>query len=304
MNWLLFLLLCVIWGSSFIIMKHSKEQLTAAQIAALRIFSAGLVFIPFAIFHFPKIPRKKIAVVIASGITGNLIPAFLYATAIAKNIDSSLASILNSLTPILVVLIAVAIFHDRIGIQKIAGVVVGLAGLTLLFLFWKGISFENFAYASLILLATLSYAININVVGHFLKEVNPLHIATTSIALMTIPAGIVLWQQDFSGLSFEKPAVKWALIEASTLGVIATAFATTIFYTLIKRAGGVFASLVTYGIPLIAIFWGILDGEKVTIKQISCLAIILVGVYLANKPDKTESKTEIVLSTTFAEEST
>jgi len=303
MNWLLFLLLCVIWGSSFILMKHSKEQLTAAQIAALRIFSAGLVFIPFAIFHFPKIPRKKIPVIITSGITGNLIPAFLYATAIAKNIDSSLASILNSLTPILVVLIAVAIFKDRIGIQKIAGVVVGLTGLTLLFLFWKGISFENFAYASLVLLATLSYAININVVGHFLKQVNPLHIATTSIAVMTLPTAIVLWQQDFSSLSFGKPAVRWALIEASALGVIGSAFATTIFYLLIKRAGGIFASLVTYGIPFVAIFWGILDGEQVTLKQMGCLGIILVGVYLANKPDKTERKEDVVLSTEFAEES-
>jgi len=303
MNWLLFLLLCVIWGSSFILMKHSKEQLTAAQIAALRIFSAGLVFIPFAIFHFPKIPRKKIPVIITSCITGNLIPAFLYATAIAKNIDSSLASILNSLTPILVVLIAVAIFKDRIGIQKMAGVVVGLAGLTLLFLFWKGISFENFAYASLVLLATLSYAININVVGHFLKQVNPLHIATTSIAVMTLPTAIVLWQQDFSSLSFGKPAVRWALIEASALGVIGSAFATTIFYLLIKRAGGIFASLVTYGIPFVAIFWGILDGEQVTLKQMGCLGIILVGVYLANKPDKTERKEDVVLSTEFAEES-
>src|SRR6266508_2516268 len=121
-NWLLFLLLSIIWGSSFILMKHSKEELTGSQIAALRIFSAGLVFLPFAVFHLAKIPRKKVLLIILSGITGNLLPAFFFALAIAKNIDSSLASILNSLTPIFVVLIAVGVFRDKIKFQKIIGV--------------------------------------------------------------------------------------------------------------------------------------------------------------------------------------
>jgi drug/metabolite transporter (DMT)-like permease len=285
----------MIWGSSFILMKHSKEQLSAAQIAAVRIFSAGLVFIPLALFHFMKVPRKKIFVVILSGITGNLIPAFLYASAIASNIDSSLASILNSLTPISVVFIAVVVFRDKIRIQKIIGVVVGFTGLTFLFLSWKGISFENFKYASLVLLATVCYGININVVSHFLKQVNPLHIATVSLAFMTIPAAFMLWQQDFLSLSFNRTAVTWALIEASTLGIAGSAIATAIFYMLIKRAGGLFASLVTYGIPVVGIFWGVMDGEQISIKEIGCLGIILLGVYLANRTDKKESKTEVLL---------
>src|SRR5438552_1548635 len=160
-NWLLFLLLTVIWGSSFILMKHSKEQLTASQIAALRIFCAGIIFLPFAIFHFSKIPRRKIFVVVLSGVAGNLVPAFLFASAIARNIDSSLASILNSLTPIFVVLIAIAVFGDRIKIQRIIGVLVGFTGLTLLFLSWKGINLENFKYSLLIVLATICYGMNI-----------------------------------------------------------------------------------------------------------------------------------------------
>jgi drug/metabolite transporter (DMT)-like permease len=118
-NWFLFLLLSIIWGSSFILMKHSKEQLSAPQIAALRIFSAGIVLLPFAIFHIRKVKQRKIFIVIISGITGNLLPAFLFASAIAKNIDSSLASILNSLTPLFVVIIAISIFRDKIRVQKI-----------------------------------------------------------------------------------------------------------------------------------------------------------------------------------------
>jgi drug/metabolite transporter (DMT)-like permease len=302
-NWLLFLVLSIIWGSSFILMKHSKEELTAPQIASFRIFSAGLVFLPFAVFHLAKIPRKKIFLVVVSGITGNLLPAFFFASAIAKNIDSSLASILNSLTPIFVVLIAVGVFRDKIKIHKIIGVLVGFAGLILLFLSWKGISFENFKYALLILLATVCYGINVNMVSHFLKEVNPLHIATISLAFMTIPAAFVLWQQHFLKLAFDEAGVQWAIVESIMLGVVGSAFATAVFYVLIKRAGGLFASLVTYGIPFIGIAWGVVDGENITVKQIACLGIILFGVYLTNKPDKKESKTKVLLTEKIAEES-
>jgi len=295
-NWLLFLVLSTIWGSSFILMKHSKEELSASQIAALRIFSAGMVFLPLAVFHITKIPSKKILIIILSGITGNLLPAFLFASAIAKNIDSSLAGILNSFTPIFVVLIAIVIFRDKIKIQKIIGVAIGFVGLTLLFLLWRGISFENFKYASLILLATVLYGVNVNMVGHFLKEIPPLYIATISLAFMIIPTAWVLWQQDFLQLAFHETTVQWAIVEAVILGIVGSAIATAIFYVLIKRAGGIFASLVTYGVPFIGILWGILDGEKITIKQVACLGVILFGVYLANFPDKKESKTGVLLS--------
>jgi len=295
-NWLLFLALSIIWGSSFILMKHSKEELSAPQIAALRIFTAGVIFLPLAVFHIAKIPRKKILIIILSGVTGNLLPAFLFASAIARNIDSSLAAILNSLTPIFVVLIALVIFRDKIKTQKIIGVLIGFVGLTLLFLLWKGVSFENFKYALLILLATVLYGVNVNVVGHFLKEIPSLYIATISLSFMIIPTTWVLWQENFLQLSFNESTVQWAIVEAAILGIVGSAIATALFYILIKRAGGVFASLVTYGVPFIGILWGMLDGEKITIKQVACLGIILFGVYLANLPDKKENKTDVLPS--------
>ena len=300
-NWLLFLVLSIIWGSSFILMKHSKEELTAAQIAAIRIFSAGLAMLPFAVFHLTKIRKGKIFLIILSGITGNLLPAFFFASAIARNIDSSLASILNSLTPIFVVLIAVGIFKDKIKFQKILGVLVGFVGLSLLFLSWRCIGFEIFKFALLILLATVCYGINVNMVGHFLKQVNPLHIATISLAFMLIPTAFVLWQQDFLSLSFNESRVQWALVEATVLGIVGSALATGVFYVLIKRAGGLFASLVTYGIPVIGIGWGIIDGESITIKQIACLGIILFGVYLTSRPEKKENKPKVFISNELEE---
>jgi len=301
-NWFLFLLLSIIWGSSFILMKHSKEELSASQIAALRIFTAGLVLLPLAAFHMTKISGKKIFIIILCGITGNLLPAFLFALAIAKNIDSSLAAILNSFTPIFVVLIALGIFRDKIKIQKIIGVVIGFVGLTLLFLLWKGVSFDNFKYALLILFATVLYGVNVNVVGHFLKEIPPMYIATISLAFLVIPTAWVLWHDNFLQLSFHETSVQWAIVEVAILGIVGSAIATVLFYILIKRAGGIFASLVTYGVPFIGILWGILDGEKITIKQVACLSIILFGVYLANLPDKKDSKTGVLLPEEMAKD--
>src|SRR5687768_13069579 len=288
-SWGIFILICIIWGSSFILMKASKEDLTWAQIASLRIFSAGIVMLPFALFVFSKIPGKKMLLVIISAICGNLLPAYLFAGAIAKNIDSSLAGILNSLTPICVVVTGIVFFRSKIQSRKILGVVIGFAGLTLLTLAGKkGISFENLEYTLWILLATVLYGFNINIVGHYLKEINPVHLAAVSIAFMIIPTGIVLWQQNFLQLPFDDDEILLAIIYSVMLGIVGTAIATALFYVLVKKAGGLFASLVTYGIPFVALAWGFAYGETITLLQIICLGIILCGVYLANMPAKKE----------------
>lgn len=266
-------------------MKYSKDGLSAWQIAALRIFSAGVVFLPFAFFHIQKITGKKIPLIILAGIFGNLIPAFLFAAAISNNLDSSLAGILNSLTPLCVVLIGIIFFKDKIKKQKIQGVIVGFTGVVLLTLTRPGgnIETDNLGYALLILLATILYGVNVNLYSHFMKEQNPVHIATVSLAFMTIPAGIVLWYQGFFNLDFNNPVIRTAVIYSSLLGIVASAIATVLFYILVKKASGLFASLVTYGIPFIALFWGFIDGEFIDLIEIGCLGIILSGVYLANR---------------------
>lgn len=284
-SWAIFTLLCFIWGSSFILMKDSLKGLNELQLASLRIFSAALVFLPFAFFHISKLPRKKMGLIILIGVFGNLFPAFCFATAILK-IDSSLAGIINSLTPICVVTIGITFFKDKIKTQKIVGVLVGFAGLCLLTLTQKNISLDNFGYALLIVAGTISYGINVNLVGHYLKDFNPVHLATVSLGFMSLPAGFILWQQGFFGLDFTDSHIQWAIINASLLGIVASAFATVIFYMLVQRAGGLFASLVTYGIPFVALFWGFIDGESITFIEIVSLFIILLGVYLANRPEK------------------
>lgn len=271
-------------------MHDSQFGLSSPQIAALRIFSAGLVFVPFAFFHIRHIPRKKLGLVILSAVFGNLLPAFLFAEAITK-LDSSLAGILNSLTPICVVIIGIVFFRDKIKTQKITGVLIGFLGLVLLtliplFLEKRSVSFDNLSYTLLIVLATLLYGINVNMVGHYLKGLHPVHTATVSLAFMTIPTGIILWQLGFHQLNFHDPVVFNSTWKSVLLGVAGSAIATALFYILVQRAGILFASLVTYGIPFIALLWGFLDGEKITWVKPVCLSIILVGVYMANRPEK------------------
>lgn len=284
-SWSIFILLCFIWGSSFILMKVSLKGLTGPQIAALRIFSAAIIFLPFAVFHIAKLPRRKIGIIILAGIFGNLFPAFCFAIAIFK-IDSSLAGILNSLTPICVVIIGISFFKDKIKTQKIIGVLTGFAGLCLLSLTQKNISLDNMGYALLVIAGTVSYGVNVNLVSHYLKELNPIHIATVSLGFMSFPAAIILWQQGFFQLDFTDSVVQWAIVNSTLLGIVASAIATVLFYILVQKAGGLFASLVTYGIPFVALFWGFNDGETITLTGIVCLAIILLGVYLANRPER------------------
>ena len=289
-SWSIFIILCFIWGSSFILMSNSKDELNAAQIASLRIFSAGIVFLPFAIFHISKIPKNKIITVILAGIFGNLLPAFLFAWGIMK-IDSSLEGILNSLTPICVIVIGIVFFRDKIKKRKIIGVLIGFLGLVLLTLFpmfmgEKTISFDNLSYTLLVVLATILYGINVNIVSHYLKGLKPIPVATVSLAFMAIPSVLVLWQTGFFQLDFADHNVQWSAVCSITLGVVGSAIATALFYILVQKAGGLFASLVTYGIPFVALFWGFIYGEKIDAPEIACLGIILVGVYLANKPEK------------------
>ncbi len=290
-SWAIFILLCIIWGSSFILMQWSSEGLTASQIASLRIFSAGIVMLPFAVFHMTRIPSGKIFLVILSAVCGNLLPAFLFAGAIAGNIDSSLAGILNSLTPICVVVIGTLFFRDQIGTRKVLGVLIGFAGLVLLSLSGSnGISTERIGYAFWILAATILYGVNVNLVSHYLRDVNPFHIATVSLSFMVLPTLLILWNQDFfpllSEFNFkldEPSGIRWPIMASIILGVVASAIATALFYILVQRSGGLFASLVTYGIPFVAVGWGLIYGENVTWIQVLCLGVILTGVYMANK---------------------
>ena len=279
-SWVLFVLLALVWGSSFILIKKASVQLTGWQIGSIRIFSAGIVFLPFALFHISKLPKSKVPLIILTGLLGNLFPAFLFAIAIHQKIESSVAGILNSLTPLFVIVIGVLFFRNKVAPQKFAGVLIGFVGLLLLSITRGPVSISDIGFTLLILLATILYGVNVNLVGTYLKGLDPIKMATVSIGFLTLPTAIVLW---LNHVSFSSAQVWNGVLASVALGFLGSAAATILFYMLIKKAGGLFASLVTYAIPVVAIAWGMVDGENISLVQLGCLGIILCGVYLANK---------------------
>lgn len=281
-NWLVFALLSVVWGSSFILMKEGLKAFSPNQVASLRMLSAGMVLLPFAFKALKQIPREKMGLVIFSGILGNFIPAFLFCIA-ETQIDSSLAGILNSLTPMFTIIVGVLFFKVQTSFIKIIGIIIGFIGLSFLLAAGKDVSLHNLSYASLVLLATLFYGINVNLVGRYMQNLGSLNIASIAFAFLIIPSLLVLFFTGYFSKNFSDPLVLKSLLASSLLGIVGTSIATILFYFLVKRAGILFGSLVTYGIPVVAVVWGLLDGEKLNFIQVLCLALILFGVYIVNR---------------------
>lgn len=259
------------------------NYLTAYQIAAIRVVSAGLVLLPIAIGEFRKIPVAKLKYVFLSGLLGSLVPAFLFCIA-EEEIDSSLAGMLNCLTPIFVIVIGALFFNSKTSRNKIVGVAIAFVGCILLLISVGHMQeSRHLLYVSFVVMATIFYAVNVNLVSRHLSTIPSIQIAAVALTLNAVPASVILVATGFFSLSFTSSAFLVATGAAIVLGIVGTAIATIIFYALVKSAGGLFASMVTYGIPFVAIAWGIYYGESFSIAKIGYLFIILLGVYLANR---------------------
>ena len=283
-KWSLFLLLCITWGSSFILMKAGLKSLNPYQVASIRILCAGILLTPLLVKAYKEVPRHMIRPIILSGFLGTFFPAYLFCIAETK-IDSSLVGIMNALTPIFTVAIGTAFFKLRIAWIKWIGMFFGFAGMSIL-LFGGAhiISSTYLGYTSFVLIATMCYGLNVNVVNQYLKEIAPLNIAVIAFTALVIPTAIILAATGY----FTDPNLtngNWttSTIASMLLGLLGTGVASIAFYALVKKAGPVFASMVTYGIPLVAIGWGALIGESMTVFQIAGMAVILIGVRMANK---------------------
>ena len=263
------------------LMKEGMNVLTPYQVAALRILSAGLILVPFAFKALKEVPKNKRMLVILSGLLGSFFPAFLFCIAETK-IDSSVAGILNALTPLFTILVGVTFFEMKAGARKILGVVIGFIGLSLLFTSNGHIDLKNISYSGLVLFATFLYGINVNMVGRHMQGIGSINIATVAFVFLVIPCAVILYFTKYFSLPLGNETVLKATAASCVLGVFGTAIASVLFYMLLKRAGALLASMVTYGIPFVAVFWGVLLNEHITVLQVLSLGVILAGVYLAN----------------------
>jgi drug/metabolite transporter (DMT)-like permease len=285
-QWGVFILLSLTWGSSFILMKIGLESFTSYQVASLRLVAAGIALLPFLPKAFRQTPTNKLPVILLSGILGNGIPAFLFCLA-ETEIDSSLAGILNALTPLMALLSGVVLFKSPFKKAQLTGIVVGLFGVVFLFTS-KGINTNgHWYYALLVILATISYGVNISLVHHQQKGFSSLQLGSIAMFFCAVCTFPILWCSNFFP-QFSQPNAPWRSLSAGiVLGVMGTGVAAVLFFLLIKRAGSVMASMVAYALPLVAVGWGLLAHESITWVQISCMGIILLGVYLVNRASKT-----------------
>ncbi|MBM3444309.1 MAG: DMT family transporter [Bacteroidetes bacterium] len=284
MKWILYAALCLIWGSSFILMKEGLETMSPYQVASIRILCAGVFMLPFVFKAYREVPKEALWSIILSGFLGTFFPAYFFCMAQTK-IDSSLAGILNALTPISTVAMGTFFFQMRVTWIKWAGMVIGFGGMLILLLNGeKGINLDHIAYSLFVIGATICYGLNVNMVNKYIQNIAPMHIASLAFSSLIVPTLVVLMATGY----FTDPHLAngdWnqGTLAAGTLGLVGTGVASILFYSLMKKAGPVFASTVTYGIPFVAIGWGLTSNESITAGQWVGLVIILIGVRLANK---------------------
>lgn len=279
-KWGYLLLLSLIWGSSFILIKKGLVGLTAFQLGSLRIIFAALFLLVIGFRSLVKIPHYQWKYIALTSLFGTFIPAYLFAIA-QTQIDSSISSILNSLTPLNTLLIGALFFSLDFRRNQIFGVLIGLVGSALLI--WNGAVHhpnQNYYYAFLVLIASICYATNVNLIKKYLSDLPPLSITTGNFLVLLFPALAVLYSTDFFAMTYGVE-VQESVLYILILGVLGTGIANIIFFKLIQISSPVFATSVTYLIPVVAFFWGMLDQELLTPVQLFGAFIVLVGVYLS-----------------------
>jgi drug/metabolite transporter (DMT)-like permease len=285
MAWTLLIILSIIWGSSFILMKKGLLAFDPGEIAALRILSASLFLIPIAIKNLREIKTgKQWLFLFASGFFGSLIPAFLFPLAQTR-IDSAVVGILNALTPFFTILIGAVLVKAKFTNRIKSGIFIGFIGSLLLVAAGSGgdLMHINF-YTLLIVLATILYGFNVNILKYYLVDIRPVHI--TSFSMMMIGPFSLIYLIFYADVIHTIKSDINSLIPLMYiifLGVIGTAISLILFNKLVKITNIVFSSSVTYLIPIVAVAWGLIDNEKLLFQHYVGMIFIIFGVLLANK---------------------
>lgn len=266
-------------------MKQGLVAFTSDEVAALRIAIAFVFLSPFLIKHFKSVDLKRdLKGLILMGVFGNFIPAFLFTKA-ETEISSSLTGMLNALTPLFTVLLGVLLYKQKISNFQLIGVAVGLIGAVLLLgLNSSGESSDNMNYSLLVVAATFCYAISVNGIKKYLSHINSVAASVWSFTIIGPMAIMYLFANtDFQNHLTNHPQGWPSFGFICILAIVGTALSIIVYNTLIKQAGTVFAASCTYLIPIVAVGWGVLDGEMITLIQLLSVGVIILGVWLINK---------------------
>lgn len=275
--------LAIIWGSSFILMKKALVHLTWQEVGAMRIFSAFVFLLPVMFTRYKLPQRKHWPYILLSGLMGSFVPAFLFAIA-GLHLSSAISGSLNALSPLFTLVVGAMFFNIKTRPIAIVGVILGLFGALALSLNNPGDLSIN-AYAYLVVFATLCYAVNLNLLKAKLSALDSVTISSLSLALVGSISGLYL---AFGSSILQKMAhpaegFMFAMLCVILLGVFGTAIGLILFNRLLKVSSPVVAASVTYIMPAVSVFWGVLDDERIQSYHYAGLALIFAGVLLVNK---------------------
>lgn len=290
-KWVYLFILSIIWGSSYILIKKGLVGLTPLQLGSIRIVMTTLILSAFGWKHLQKIPRKAWKWIVMTGFFGTFFPSYLFAFA-ETVIDSSVAAVLNGMTPLFTLMLGLLFFKSKFKWIKMIGVLVGFGGTLVLvsneFTIRSG---ANSFYAFLVVAATLCYSINVNLIKYKLEGIPALAIALGNFISIIIPALGILIYVEFPWLEITVSSeVSTSLGYIFILSLIGTALAKVMFNELVSISTPVFSISITYLLPIVAIGWGILDGEQFRLIQWLGCGLILFGVYLITDKKRPKKK--------------
>ena len=283
-KWFFLFLLALTWGSSFILIKKGLLGLSPLQLGSLRTVMSSLLIFIIGYKSLKTIQNHQWKWIVITGFLGTFFPSFLFAFA-ETEVDSGVVSILNSLVPLNTILIGLAVFKITSTKTQVFGVILGFIGASMLiFNSMELHPDQNYLYAGFVVLATVMYASSVNIIKYYLQDVKPIAIATGNFVAIVIPAVLVLsFSNFFTAETFQNDTIYMSIGCVAILSLFGTVMAKIIFNTLIQLSSPVFASSVAYLMPLVALLWGLLDGEVFGLNQGLASLLILLGVYLVNK---------------------
>lgn len=279
-RWFLLIVIAMTWGSSFILIKKSLSVFSPYEVGAIRVGVAGLLMAFIGIPALRKMPMKTLGWVVLAGFFGNFLPMFLFPLA-QTQVSSSLAGILDSLVPIFVLIFGFLFFGIRSKFTQVLGAIIGFLGAALLMYFSEASAEgSQWSYALLVVLATACYGASGLLIKEKLANVSSLQLSCAVFTIWIIPCFMILLLSGFFQ-DFQSTPQTWeAFGYLGLLTVVGTAIAMVLYFKLIQNTTAVFASTVTYLLPLVAVIWGLIDGEQFTFWYFVGGLLILLGIYL------------------------
>lgn len=282
-SWVIYLLLAVVWGSSFKLMKESLHYFRFDEIASFRVLIAGIALLPFALRGWKSFNKNKIKYAVMMGLFGSSIPAFLFPAA-QQHIPSGVAGVLNSLTPIFVLLLGILFFKAGYTKTKVLGIITGFAGTIGLILFTHSSDGTTQAeYALLIVIGTVMYGLSNQILQRWLHDENPVTITAIAFMMVAPLAAAYLVTTPVLEVFKTNPDAWKGFSYIATLALCGTALALPLYNYLAQQTGVLFASTLTFVMPVVSLAWGLRDGEPLGMQHIICMMVILFGVYLVRK---------------------